>query len=82
MENSPHSRLRSFRRIVGDTAKDVAEITGLSQTTVTRIELGEVSPQHETATRLLAYCDQRARKYRVPIRDRVTSDDLLPRPRA
>ena len=81
MENT-HLRLRSFRKIVGDTAQDVAEITGLSQTTVTRIELGEVSPQHETATRLLAYCDQRARKYRVPIRDRITSDDLLPSQRA
>lgn len=77
MENT-NLRLRAFRRKIGATAGEVADATGLSQTTVTRIELGEVSPQLETATRILSFCDEAARRYRVPVAERITATDLLP----
>jgi len=67
---------------VGASAQDVAEATQLATTTITRIELGDVECKLGTATRILAWTDATAKKYRVPVSDRVTPGDLLRPPSA
>ena len=62
---------------MGVSAAEVGEATGLSTTTITRIELGDVEPKLATAVRILAWTDATAKKFRVPVAARVRPADLL-----
>ncbi len=83
MTHPTNSRLRAFRQLVSErggdgSAADVAEAVGVAPTTITRIELGERSPNLDTAMRILAWCDRAAKAHRIPKVSRVQPEDLLP----
>ena len=53
--------LRQARRRKGLSQRALAQLTGLPQPTIARIESGRVSPRLSTLTRLLEACDEEIR---------------------
>ena len=72
------SKLRAFRLRIGKTSAEVGRACDVSQSTITRIELGDSAPQLETAIRILKWADVQAKRHNVPKCHRLEKTDLLP----
>ena len=78
MKTENDSKLRRFRKRLGVTSTEAADLCGINQSTLIRIELGQTDPVLSTALRVQAWMDGEARRCRVPRAERVDLADLVP----
>ena len=66
-----------FMARVGATGRDVAQATGLTEATVSRIRHGKIrNPRWDVVQRLIAWADVEARRLGLPERERLRWDPL------
>lgn len=75
MKFPPASDIRKRRKMLDITQSELAEASGVSQSTITKVEQGKISASYNTVVKLFETLDKMGeRKKEVPIMDIATKD--------
>lgn len=75
MRFPPASDIRKRRKMLDITQSELAAVSGISQSTITKVEQGKISASYNTVVKLFETLDQMGdRKKEIPIMDIATRD--------